>query len=271
MSYASKNRVCLGGNTHRDPGVAHSYGGRTMWTRHITVGFCVLLGVLAVGQPAQGQGRSVNLAFRTSVYGKPCALDTTSYVSSRGQRFTLSTVKYYIGHVTLEGRTGTRHILADHVLIDAEDSTSGLIALRDIPEGTYTRLTFMVGVDSIHNTGGPLEGVLDPLNGMYWTWATGFIFVKVEGASPSSQHPKNRLEYHLGGFAHPHQNTRWVTLEFKRPLVMTTHDIAVDVMFDVGAWLDASGVDVAKQPTVTDVRSAAPLMNSISSAFRANR
>lgn len=248
----------------------HSYGGSSMWTRHITTGICALLGVLTLGLPAQGQGRDVNLAFRTAVHGKPFALNGSIYTTSRGQRFTLSTVMLYVGHITLEERSGTRHMLTDHVLIDAEDSTSGLLELRNVPEGVYPSLSFMVGVDSIHNTGGPLEGALDPLKGMYWTWATGFIFVKVEGTSPSSQQPRNQIEYHLGGFAHPYQNSRWVTLQFKRPLVVP-EDVAVDVMFDVGVWLDACGVDFATQPTVTDVRLAGPMMNSISSAFRANR
>ena len=241
------------------------------WTRYAGILVLVLLGTLWQSQAVQAQTRSVHVAFRTQVFGKPCSLDATRYQTKQGQPFTLSTVKYYVGHLTLEGANQTRHILTDHVLIDAEDSPSGRVALLDVPDGTYTGLTFMVGVDSIHNTGGPLEGALDPLNGMYWTWATGFIFVKVEGVSPISAQPKHRLEYHLGGFSHPHQNTRWVTLRFKRPLVIGAQDASVDITFDVGTWLDACGIDFATTPTVTDVRAAAPLMNKIPSAFRANR
>ncbi len=242
-----------------------------MWIRHITLLGCVVLGILGPAQLASAQARSVRLNFTTAVHGKPCALGTAQYASRLGQQFTLSAVKYYLGHITLERIDKARYILADHVLIDAEDSASGNVTLHDVPNGTYTGLTFMVGVDSIHNTGGPLEGALDPLNGMYWTWATGFIFVKVEGTSPSSKQPKNMIEYHLGGFAHPHQNTRWVTLRFARPLVVGPRDVSVGVTFDVGLWLDACRINFASTPIVTDVRAAAPMMNMIPSAFRANR
>lgn len=231
----------------------------------------MVLGLLAAEQPAIAQGRSVRLSITTVVHGKPCTVGTGQYVNRLGQPFTLTAVKYYLGHITLERTDRTRHILADHVLVDAEDSTSGTVSLLDVPMGTYSGLTFMVGVDSIHNTGGPLEGALDPLNGMYWTWATGFIFVKVEGSSPSSNQPKNMIEYHLGGFAHPRQNTRWVTLRFQRPLVVGPRDVSVGVTFDVGLWLDACRINFASTPTVTDVRAAAPMMNMIPSAFRANR
>ena len=242
-----------------------------MWIQHIILLCCVVLGVLGSRQPASAQGRSVQLDFTVMVHGKSDVVGSGRYTNRIGQTFTLSAVKYYLGHLTLERADGSGHFLADHVLIDAEDSTSGRVTLRDVPSGTYPALTFMVGVDSIHNTGGPLEGALDPLNGMYWTWATGFIFVKVEGSSPSSTQPKNVLEYHLGGFAHPYQNMRWVTLRFTTPLVVGTVAESLGVTFDVGTWLDACNIDFALQPTVTDVRSAGPMMDHISSAFRANR
>ena len=241
------------------------------WTRYASILVLMLISTLWQNHTALAQTGTVNVSFRTHVYGVPCALDTTHYRTKRGQQFTLSAVKFYVGHLALEGTNQTRHILADHILVDANDSTTATVSLRDVPHGTYTGLTFMVGVDSIHNMGGPLDGALDPLNGMYWTWATGFIFVKVEGASPLSSQPKHHLEYHLGGFSHPHQNTRWVKLRFKRPLVVGTRDASVDVTFDVGTWLDACTIDFAKTPTVTDVRGAAPMMNMIPSAFRANR
>lgn len=243
-----------------------------MWIRHITLLGCLVLGVVWAQQSASAQHPAVAVVVRCAVHGKPCVPGApTTYATAKGQAFTVSTLRFYIGHIALKGANQTQHILADHVLIDAEDTVSGVIPLQDVPPGTYRELSFMVGVDSIHNTGGPLEGALDPLNGMYWTWATGFIFVKLEGTSPLSQQPKHQIEYHLGGFAHPYQHMRWVTLRFSKPLIVGNIDETVTVTFDVGAWLDACNIDLATQPTVTDVRSAGPMMDHISSAFRANR
>ena len=38
-----------------------------------------------------------------------------------------------------------------------------------------------LGVDSVLNYNGVHEGALDPINGMYWTWQTGYIHCKLEG------------------------------------------------------------------------------------------
>ncbi len=241
-----------------------------MRLRHINVLCCMVLMVLGAEQPTPAQMRTIRLRFAAEVHGKHCTLGDQLSTNRLGQTFAVSTLKYYIGHITIERANGTPVLHPDHVLIDAEDSASCVIALRDVPAGTYTGLTFMVGVDSTHSTGGPMEGALDPLKGMYWTWATGSIFVKCEGTSSASPQPHHRIEYHLGGFAYPYRNMRTVTLAFARPVVFTGDDVTVGVIFDVGLWLDACAIDFSTISSVTDVRSAGPLMDHISGAFRAN-
>jgi hypothetical protein len=61
-----------------------------------------------------------------------------------------------------------------------------------------------VGVEAAVQTAGIFIGDLDPINGMYWAWNTGFISVKCVG---EVIHTKNgtshKFEYHLGGYQAP--------------------------------------------------------------------
>lgn len=241
-----------------------------MRIQHINLLCCMVLMVLGAEQPTSAQMRTVRLRFAAEVYGKPLTLGDQLSTNRLRQTFTVSTLKYYIGHITLVQAGGPRYVHADHALIDFEDSSACTVTLRDVPYGIYIALSFVVGVDSIHSVGGPMEGGLDPLNGMYWTWATGFIFVKCEGTSPQSPQPKHQIEYHLGGFAYPYRNMRTVNLDLTEPVIVGSRDTSLEVSFDVGRWLDACGIDFSTQSSVTDVRSAGPLMDHIPGAFRAN-
>lgn len=54
-----------------------------------------------------------------------------------------------------------------------------------IPE--YDEMAFLLGTDSLANVSGALGGDLDPTKGMYWTWNSGYINVKLEGTAPMSK------------------------------------------------------------------------------------
>ena len=55
------------------------------------------------------------------------------------------------------------------------------LELADIPNGEYTKVNYTIGVDAARNTEGAQDGALDLVNGMFWSWNTGYIFMKMEG------------------------------------------------------------------------------------------
>jgi hypothetical protein len=61
-------------------------------------------------------------------------------------------------------------------------------------------MEFMIGVDSARNNSGAQTGALDPTNGMFWSWSTGYIMAKFEGTSAQSPAAANALKFHIGGF-----------------------------------------------------------------------
>jgi hypothetical protein len=56
----------------------------------------------------------------------------------------------------------------------------------------------MFGVDSLRNVSGAQTGALSTVNGMFWSWNTGYIMMKAEGISPNSS--SDSFAFHLGGF-----------------------------------------------------------------------
>jgi len=61
----------------------------------------------------------------------------------------------------------------------------------------------MLGVDSALNDAGVHPGDLDPVHGMYWSWQTGYIHLKLEGELELPGQVKQSFVYHIGGFTRP--------------------------------------------------------------------
>lgn len=136
----------------------------------------------------------------------------TEYTNAAGEKLTFTTFDYFISNIVLIKDDGTEYTVPkddSYFLIKHDDVDSREIKLSNVPAGDYTGLKFMIGVDSAKSVSPVSErtGVLDPAgaaSGMYWSWNAGYIFVKVEGTSPSAPaNPSaggNIFQYHTGLF-----------------------------------------------------------------------
>ncbi len=100
-----------------------------------------------------------------------------------------------------------------------------------MPSGEYTGLTFTVGVDSTRNVSGAQTGALDPTQGMFWSWNTGYIFMKLEGYSPQSE--KGGLTFHIGGFKAPNNTIRTISPSLNNSKVLVAAGKAPQVHLKV--------------------------------------
>ncbi len=142
------------------------------------------------------------------------------YTNAAGQPYNITHLKYYISEVVLEGPNGERFenpmsVSATdahgYYLIDAANPSSLTFDLEDVPSGQYNKISFLLGVDSTGVLEGAAGGVLDPAtSGMFWSWNSGYVALKVEGQSPVSPGgasgntivPANEdgIVFHLGGW-----------------------------------------------------------------------
>lgn len=136
------------------------------------------------------------------------------YIDPKGDSVSFTKFMYYISNVVLKKADGSTYTEANsYHLIDHVVASTKSFTLSDVPEGEYTSISFMIGVDSLRNVSGAQTGDLDPAKGMFWTWNSGYIFLKLEGYAPKS--PANGgLTYHIGGYMGQFKTQRIVKIEF---------------------------------------------------------
>jgi len=190
--------------------------------------------------PTGTAAQQVQLEISHIVAGLPMQLQTASYTNAAGDTFNITLFRYYLSNFSLTAADGRKIALPPAYFLVSEDSAaSKKMLLPPCPEGEYTQLSFMIGVDSVLNFSGPQNGALDPLYGMFWTWNSGYIMAKLEGTSPSSHLPNHMLQFHIGGYRAPHVTQRMITLTLPSPLLTgPRYKPRITLQADAMAWFN---------------------------------
>jgi hypothetical protein len=155
------------------------------------------------------------------------SMNTEMTHPASGETMTFTTLKYYISNVKLKKEDGTWWTQPEsYHLITVGSNTAPSINLEKVPVGKYTAIEYTIGVDSTRNVSGAQTGALAPSNGMFWSWLTGYIFIKAEGTSPDSGASNGEFKYHIGGFKNENNTNavRVVTLDFPSLLNVEGHE-----------------------------------------------
>ncbi len=220
------------------------------------------------------QNNDANLAkltldFNNVVGDKPLKLKDQSYINEVGEMFNITSFNYFISNIKLHKKDGEEYIIpqdSSYFLVKENDPASKKINLY-IPQGKYTAITFTIGVDSIRSTMdisrriGALDISGGMSEGMYWTWNSGYIFMKFEGdceQAPIDRTGKRKFRYHIGGFGGYNKpsvnNIRTVTIDFsKKGLVEAKKNNNSRVLIETNALQVFNGrtkVSIAKNPAV---------------------
>lgn len=139
------------------------------------------------------------------------------YVTAQNDSVKIELVKLYISNIRLYFNNGeVFNEPNSYHLLDTDQPNSFNIALHNVPAHKISHIGFSLGIDSLANTAGALEGDLDPSKGMYWAWQSGYINLKIEGISPSCNTRKHAFEFHIGGFLPPNNALRTTKLKVKK-------------------------------------------------------
>lgn len=143
----------------------------------------------------------ISIRFVPTYDSRPIVLQEKWYKLADGDSLMIETVRFYISELSFykEGKIVYREKDSYH-LVDGtnEGSMSWIVQAPD--KITYDAIGFNLGIDSITNISGVQGGVLDPSNGMYWAWQSGYINLKLEGKSNVCPTRKNIFQFHLGGY-----------------------------------------------------------------------
>jgi len=173
---------------------------------------------------AQNNTDSLYVNFKP-VFGK-VPLELTKKYSSNKDTLTIETFKCYISNIEIQYKDNSYFIQENsHHLLDLTKSDSFKIPTTKNNDKLISKISFTIGIDSVTNNSGALSGDLDPINGMYWAWQSGYINMKVEGKSPSCPTRKNEFQFHIGGYLDPNYAMRKVAIDVNKKEV----DIAIDL------------------------------------------
>nr|WP_294858819.1 MbnP family protein [uncultured Fluviicola sp.] len=96
-------------------------------------------------------------------------------------------------------------------LVDFEIDSTRKIIFPAIQSAQIDEIRFLLGIDSITNTSGAMNGALDPMYGMYWSWQSGYINCKLEGTFLTPE--REAFQLHLGGYASPFSGAQRIVLK----------------------------------------------------------
>ncbi|MBD0404247.1 MbnP family protein [Flammeovirga sp. EKP202] len=154
-------------------------------------------------------GKDLKLDFNLLFERQKIALNQPYYSQQHSDSIHFKTVKIYVSNIQIEFEDGSYYDdPTTHHLINFEDKLTTKIRLEDIGKKAVKNLHFLIGTDRITNESTAFDGDLDPVNGMYWAWNTGYINFKLEGEIGSSDHGKNDFTYHIGGFLPPYSTVQ---------------------------------------------------------------
>ncbi|MEY3984101.1 MAG: hypothetical protein RL160_1660 [Bacteroidota bacterium] len=77
----------------------------------------------------------------------------------------------------------------------------------------HDRFRVLLGVDSLIQVSGAAGGDLDPTLGMYWTWQSGYIHLKLEGLLRTADGAEMPFNYHIGGFEGKHNTLQSISID----------------------------------------------------------
>ena len=137
------------------------------------------------------------------------------YVTKKSDSIQLTSLKFYLTNFKLLTPTQVASESEMNLLIDGFKKKVFKLNFLVDKIAKNDRLICDLGVNQAHNTSGANAGDLDPVNGMFWSWQSGYINFKIEGVSPSCDTRKNKFKFHIGGYKTPYHTVRELDIKLK--------------------------------------------------------
>ncbi|WP_426275628.1 MbnP family protein [Chryseobacterium sp. S-02] len=181
-------------------------------------------------------------------------LNQTTQTSSQGQKHRFSNIKYVISNISLIDESGNEFKYYENnpdkgaFIIDQSDAVSGIVYvnLNEIPENNYKKVKFGLGISQnayLLGQGGQAEfWNKAKQKGMSWSWAAGYVFVKLEGKY-GTNFPDTEFMNHTGNMGNVTANGtpdlyREITLNLPTTARVTGHITpSIHILADFNQYL----------------------------------
>jgi hypothetical protein len=192
---------------------------------------------------------SLGLKVNHLANGQKLSLETI-IVNNNGERYNINNLRYYMGKIRLVRNDNTEISVENpyQLVIDGKSEYQ----LGAIDTGSYKAIRFGLGVDSLNNHKDPTTypkshplALQSP--SMFWTWNTGYIFMKLEGSVDTTQAQtqvfndfsfKSSLVMHLG--------KDYFYREVELPIVLDISKQAATIEIDLNVEKLLQNIDIRK-------------------------
>ncbi len=111
------------------------------------------------------------------------------YPAPDGRSYQIDVLKFLVSRVALLTPSDSVVNVDDVALVNLDVANSNVVT-GSVPVGSYTGLRFNLGLDYALNhsdqTSYPTDHPLSTTTGMYWTWASRYIFSMIEGRADTT-------------------------------------------------------------------------------------
>lgn len=136
----------------------------------------------------------VYVHFNYSFAGKTLPFDSTPFVTKAGDTFAIQDFLHYISNASLVKSNGDSVNSGIYQLSYAAFPQTNTIHFQ-VPKDQYDAFSFVLGVDVNRNHTGDQSADLSPSKGMFWSWATGYIFIRLKAKLSDGRN----LGFDIGG------------------------------------------------------------------------
>jgi hypothetical protein len=175
---------------------------------------------------------SLKLQLKFNVDSSPMQFDTLQYLNSAGQTYSVSHLEFFISNIVLHSTQGD--VASNQVFyVDARRPNTNSIQLDHLPARSYSGISCLIGLDSVHNRTGALYPSQDN-NGMFWPvpMGGGYHFMKLEGRVKSA-------DSSLGYAMHLGQNPHLVQANMLGNFQLFDNSTKVSVVaMNIDSWFD---------------------------------
>lgn len=158
------------------------------------------------------------------------------YTNEMGNQWNIKSLKYFVSKIIVYKESGEAYDVNMYKFINIPEGVSAAqeYVLKDIPDGTYTKMSFVFGIDSIRNKPFLLENNAEN-NSMEWPEQIGggYHFMMMDGVFLNSNNQLSGYGIHLG------KNGNQVKFEF--PIQFTAaagKKSNINILMNLDQWYD---------------------------------
>jgi hypothetical protein len=173
---------------------------------------------------------SFQLGYNTD--GKELLFDTVYCMNAAGNEYEVTNLEFILSNFKFIRADKTFYADTNAYYLNARDADFGAVNMEGIPNGTYTSMSFSLGLDSAHNITGGLPNTMEFI-AMAWPDAMGggYHFMKFEGHFVDGSN--------LPGFAmHLGMNMNRIDYSFDLPITVNNNSISLTLAMNVNEWFN---------------------------------